>query len=188
MSYNFILALVSLVLMLLVVVVANPAFIPTLVHNILGSASDNTELAHAQPPTRAPRGGGNFPLAAGDELQQEAGEYARPPRLPPKPPKKPLFEGGFNWKVAAVLFGAEFLGVYLSFTVTQPVLKAGQSIFGIALLIAAANVGASLSTRAADAPIKAAELFQYLKDGLVWPAAVPTIATALGIAVSATKP
>jgi hypothetical protein len=47
------------------------------------------------------------------------------------------------------------------------------------MIVAGANFAALFSTRVKLDPITPLELFQYFKDGLLWPTALPTLAATL---------
>jgi|HubBroStandDraft_2_1064218.scaffolds.fasta_scaffold553024_1 hypothetical protein len=86
-----------------------------------------------------------------------------------------------SWLAAVVLFVCEALGVIASFYLTSVVLHPGQSMFIIALIVAAANFGGAFAARDGARELKPLELFNFFKDGALWPTALPTIAKALGV-------
>lgn len=91
-------------------------------------------------------------------------------------------EGGARaFKVAAVLLVCEVLGVAASFYLTQTVLRPGQNVLVLSLIIAGANFAGALQGRGSlNDPLRPTELFQFFKDGLLWPTALPVLAETLG--------
>lgn len=87
---------------------------------------------------------------------------------------------GRKWKVTLALLMCEILGVAASFYLTQTTLRPGQNVFILSCIIAAANFAGALQGRGGlDKPLDPTELFQFFKDGLLWPTALPVIAETL---------
>ncbi|MEA5605461.1 hypothetical protein [Nostoc sp. UHCC 0252] len=76
------------------------------------------------------------------------------------------------------MLSCETAGVLASFYIAQPVLKSGQSVFILSIIVALANFTGAISAKR-DETLKPFELFSYFKDGLLWPTALPAIAKAL---------
>lgn len=92
--------------------------------------------------------------------------------------------GGMQlWIVVATLFVFEALGVAASLYLIHAILEPSKNLVILSILIAAANFGGLLSARQDDAPIRPQEIFLFFKDGLLWPAALPSLAATLGVAV-----
>jgi hypothetical protein len=89
--------------------------------------------------------------------------------------------GGRPWLVTLVLLACEVAGVAASFYITQAALKPGQNVILLSLIVAAANFAGSLTGRKLSAPLTPIDLFSFFKDGLLWPAALPALAQALGV-------
>jgi hypothetical protein len=85
------------------------------------------------------------------------------------------------WIVALVLLAFEMAGVFGSFYITQAVLKPGQNVVLLSLLVAAANFAGTLTARNLTAPLTPIDAFLFFKDGLLWPAALPTLAKSMGL-------
>jgi len=85
------------------------------------------------------------------------------------------------WIVALVLLAFEVAGVFGSFYITQAVLKPGQNVVVLSLIVAAANFAGTLTARNLTAPLTPMDAFLFFKDGLLWPAALPTLAKSMGL-------
>jgi len=85
------------------------------------------------------------------------------------------------WMVAIVLLVFEVAGVSASFYITQAVLKPGQNVFILSLIVAAANFAGTLTGRSLTAPLTPLDAFLFFKDGLLWPAALPALAKSMGL-------
>ena len=91
-----------------------------------------------------------------------------------------LGKGVKAWGVAVGLFACDALGVLASFYISRPVLQPGQRIVVLSLIVAAANFAGALEARPARARLRPADLFQFFKDGLLWPAVLPALAKLMG--------
>lgn len=85
------------------------------------------------------------------------------------------------WIVAIVLLVFEVAGVFGSFYITQAVLKPGQNVVILSLIVAAANFAGTLTARNLTVPLTPIDAFLFFKDGLLWPAALPTLAKSMGL-------
>lgn len=85
------------------------------------------------------------------------------------------------WIVSAVLLVFEVAGVFASFYITQTILKPGQNVFVLSLIVAAANFAGTLTARNLEAPLTPLDAFLFFKDGLLWPAALPALAKSMGL-------
>ena len=83
------------------------------------------------------------------------------------------------WLIALALFACEALGVGASLYLTHSYAVADRNPFIISLIVACANFASLFSTRLRQDPITPLELFQYFKDGLLWPTALPVLAATL---------
>jgi hypothetical protein len=88
---------------------------------------------------------------------------------------------GSPWLVTLVLLACEAAGVAASFYITQAVLKPGQNVILLSLIVAAANFAGSITGRKLSTPLTPLDIFIFFKDGLLWPAALPALARALGV-------
>lgn len=89
-------------------------------------------------------------------------------------------KGQQSWLTAIVLLACEVAGVLASFYITQAALKPGQNVVMLSLIVAAANFAGSLTARDLTAPLTPTDFLVFFKDGLLWPAALPTLARSLG--------
>lgn len=85
------------------------------------------------------------------------------------------------WLGVLALFAAQVGGVAASFYLVSHALKPQQSVWVLSLILAAASFGGGLAARGSRADIRPAEIFQFFKDGLLWPATLPTLAKVLNI-------
>jgi hypothetical protein len=85
------------------------------------------------------------------------------------------------WLDVGVLFVAQSTGVAASFYLVSHVLQLQHSVLLLSLILAAASFSGGLASRGARVNIRPAELFQFFKDGLLWPATLPTLAKALNV-------
>jgi hypothetical protein len=85
------------------------------------------------------------------------------------------------WLVTFILLACEAAGVTASFYITQVALKPGQNVILLSLIVAAANFAGSLTGRKLSTPLTPLDIFTFFKDGLLWPAALPALARALGV-------
>jgi hypothetical protein len=99
--------------------------------------------------------------------------------LGPKPTRRA--GGGSPWLVTFVLLACEAAGVAASFYITHSALKPGQSVILLSLIVAAANFAGSITGRKLSTPLTPLDIFIFFKDGLLWPAALPALARALGV-------
>lgn len=90
------------------------------------------------------------------------------------------------WLVAAILLVAEGVGVFASFYITQATLKPGQNTVVLSLIVAAANFVGTFNglKKKLDDGLDPIEPFLFFKDGLLWPAALPALAHAIGISTT----
>lgn len=98
------------------------------------------------------------------------------------PPSAPLESSKpwMPWAVALVLFVCEMIGVWASFYVTRVVFAPGQNPILAYVVVGAVNFATTFGTRPKDTPIVPLDLFQYVKDGFLWPAALPALAKVWG--------
>lgn len=169
MNYNAILAGVTVILAIMTLTLSNPSLITRLISRVVPTARYQT-LAEDLPP---------------EEHRSYVADFEEPVRsdVPLEKTELPI-AFGFDWKIAGILFVTEVVGVLASFYLLQPVLKSGQNVIVLSLIVAAANLAGSLSARVDGQSIKPLEALQHFKDGLLWPAALPAIAKAVGLAAA----
>ena len=85
------------------------------------------------------------------------------------------------WAATFALFAAQAAGVMASFYLVGQALKAHQNIWILSLILAAASFGGALAARGSRKDVRPAEIFQFFKDGLLWPATLPTLAKVLHV-------
>jgi hypothetical protein len=85
------------------------------------------------------------------------------------------------WVSVAILFIVQVVGVVASFYLTARAFGPQQNVWLLSLILAAASFGGAISGRDSHADISPPELFQFFKDGLLWPATLPTLAKALNV-------
>lgn len=83
------------------------------------------------------------------------------------------------WGIAAILFVFEALGVGASLYITRSLVRPDQNPLVLSLIVACANFAGIYSARVKTDPVTPVEIFQYFKDGLLWPTALPTLAATL---------
>lgn len=83
------------------------------------------------------------------------------------------------WTTATILFVFEALGVGASLYITRSLVRPDQNPFILSLIVACANFAGIYSARVKTDPVTPVEVFQYFKDGLLWPTALPTLAATL---------
>jgi hypothetical protein len=85
------------------------------------------------------------------------------------------------WVGVFALFVVQAAGVAASFYLVSQVLKPQQSVWPLSLILAAASFGGGLAARGSRVSVRPAEIFQFFKDGLLWPATLPTLAKVLNV-------
>lgn len=83
------------------------------------------------------------------------------------------------WRTMAILFAFEALGVGASIYITRSLVRPDQNPILLSLIVACANFAGIYSARVKTDPVTPVEIFQYFKDGLLWPTALPTLAATL---------
>jgi hypothetical protein len=106
-------------------------------------------------------------------------------RAQPMPPVKDLGSSHRRkqgpWVAALGLFVAQALGVAASFYLVSHVFTPPHNVWLLSVVLAAASFGGGLAARGSRVDIRPAEIFQFFKDGLVWPATLPALAKVLNL-------
>lgn len=85
------------------------------------------------------------------------------------------------WKVFGILLGCEILGVLASFYVVRAAFKPDARTLLLAVLVALVNFGTLYSQYVDVTELRPLDLLAFFKDGFFWFAALPALASILGI-------